>query len=264
MPYAKIDKDGNVVKFPVRVSPLQPTPSNFVDVDIAERIPKNLKWYQGALWDTVDKVGDKYIVNYKVVESYPPNSIEKKKAFESHVSSLRKKTNQYYQMGRITKEQVESNNLTLDTVNPDNESTYDQTETLEFNMYARIDADGNVLEFPVVLKNYRETEENIVKVDTEKNKPKDLKWYQAAWYDNAVKDGEEYVANYTIGDRKFSSVEESSLSFKYFIEMYKGKNELRYKEESITKEQYDANLTVLNSINVEDRNCYDDFDKLVF
>lgn len=264
MPFAKIDKDGNVVQFPVRVPPLQTIPEDFVDVDVTTRVPSNLKWYQSAWWDTVDKIENKYVVNYIVRDSYPPNSLEKKKAFQKHVESLRRKIDQYLFDGKITQEQAEENHYILDIVNPDDETTFDKIEELEFNMYARVDADGNVVEFPVTLKQIKGMDPDMVVVNTEKYKPTNLKWYQGAWWDTAVREGDEYFAQYRIDTKKFTSSEERKNVFQYFVDMNKGKNQYRFDQNLITEEQYNANLSILNAIDVTDESMSDEFDKLVF
>lgn len=264
MPFAKIDKEGNVIQFPVRVPPLQTIPDDFVDVNISLRKPTGLKWYQSAWWNTVEKIDDKYVVNYVVGDSYPPNSIEKKKAFQKHVESLRRKINEYLFAGDITQEQAEGNNYILDIVNPDDETTYDKIEELEFNMYARVDADRNVVEFPVSINQFREIESDIVVVDIRKYKPTDLKWYQGAWWESVVQEDGQYFAKYRIDTKKFTSSEERVEVFKYFVDAFKGKNQYRFDQQLITEEQYNANLEILNAIDVTDETMSDEFDKLVF
>jgi hypothetical protein len=264
MPFAQIDQDGNVIKFPVRVPPLQSIPKDFVDVDIITNRPMDLKWYQSCWWDTVERIDDKYVVTFKILDSYPPNSIEKKRAFQKHVESLRLKIDRYLNTGGITQEQADENNYILDMVNPDDETTFDKIEKLEFNMYARIDTNGDVVEFPVSLNKLREVESEVVEVDIRKYKPSNLKWYQGAWWDNVVREDDKYFAKYRIDTKKFTSSEERESVFAYFVEYYRGKNEYRFNEKLITEEQYNANLVILNGIDVKDESMSDEFDKLVF
>lgn len=130
--------------------------------------------------------------------------------------------------------------------------------------YAKIDSEGNVIEFPISARNFQQLDDSYVELDTYKFKPKDLKWYQGAWYESVEKVDDTYCVRYRIGNKKFSSDEEKENVFKYFIEAKRGKNQLRYDNNQITKEQYAANLAILDSIKTNDPSFYDDLEKLIF
>lgn len=129
---AKVDSNGDVVKFPVYIRGLQPVLQNHVFVDTQSRFPNDLKWHEGAWWDGIERDGDKYIMNYRVGEKYAPNSIEKKEAFQRVFTEKRFVNQLLFDNEKITKEKFDSNNLKLDMTNPDDEETYELLNQLEF------------------------------------------------------------------------------------------------------------------------------------
>jgi hypothetical protein len=132
MIYAKIDSEGNVIKYPVRIRPLQPLLGNLVEVDLITRKPENLKWYESIWYDGIERVDDKYIMNYRIGELFDPNSQEKRERFQQVVGSLRIKNMYMFDQELITKEKFDSNNLKLDMTNPEDEQTYNLIDELEF------------------------------------------------------------------------------------------------------------------------------------
>jgi len=132
MSYAKIDGDGNIIKYPVLFRPLQPIPSNHVLVDIETNLPKNLKWYETAIVQGITRDGDKYIMNYTVGDAYPPNSPAKKEEFRRQLYVRRMMNLDQFKNELIDQEKFDSNNLKLDMTNPDDESTYPLLDELEF------------------------------------------------------------------------------------------------------------------------------------
>jgi hypothetical protein len=132
MIYAKIDSDGNVIKYPVRIRPLQPVLGNLVEVDTISRKPENLNWNQSVWYDGIEKVDDKYIMNYRIGELFEPNSQEKRERFQQVVRALRLKNIYMFDQELITQEKFDSNNLKLDMTNPEDEQTYNLIDELEF------------------------------------------------------------------------------------------------------------------------------------
>lgn len=127
--------------------------------------------------------------------------------------------------------------------------------------YAKVDSNGNVVEFPyrqlVRLMPGATIPEDAVEVDTETQKPTDLKWYEAVWYNEIARTGDTYVASYTRGEKKWASVEEKKKTLSNLIEMAKQRIKLLQ----------DANkkataLAVLDTINVEDEQTYDNYHNL--
>lgn len=132
MIYAKIDSDGNVIKYPVRIRPLQPVLGNLVEVDTISRKPENLNWNQSIWYDNIERVDDKYIMNYRIGELFEPNSQEKRERFQQVVRALRLKNIYMFDQELITQEKFDSNNLKLDMTNPEDEQTYNLIDELEF------------------------------------------------------------------------------------------------------------------------------------
>jgi hypothetical protein len=132
MIYAKIDSDGNVIKYPVRIRPLQPVLGNLVEVDTISRKPEKLNWNQSIWYDGIERVDDKYIMNYRIGELFAPNSQEKRERFQQVVRALRLKNIYMFDQELITQEKFDSNNLKLDMTNPEDEQTYNLIDELEF------------------------------------------------------------------------------------------------------------------------------------
>ncbi len=106
-------------------------------------------------------------------------------------------------------------------------------------MYARVDIDGNVTQFPVYSINNISIEDfllneslpsDIVEVDIVTNRP-DETWNQKLIYSNVENVGGEYRLNYTTSE-KFSDLESKKNGIAKLIEQYSNQNELRYKQTS--------------------------------
>lgn len=131
-------------------------------------------------------------------------------------------------------------------------------------VYAKIDAEGNVIEFPyreltkpALQGRNSEVPEDAVEVDTTSRKPTGLKWYQGIWYDQVEREGDSYVLEYTVAEKKWSTPEEKKNTLATLIRMAKTKID------TLTdKEAKEANLAVLETINVNDETTYDNYHNL--
>lgn len=89
--YAKIDSQGNVIEFPVfsedpiSLLPNKPLPSDWVEVDTETNKPKP-SWNIRLDYDRIERVGDKYILNYISSEQYL--DFESKKAGITHLLKI--------------------------------------------------------------------------------------------------------------------------------------------------------------------------------
>lgn len=128
--------------------------------------------------------------------------------------------------------------------------------------YAKVDLNGDVIEFPCI--SIDDENSIYVEVDDYKLKPEKFKWYQSIWYDSVQREDDKYYAVYRIDNRKFTDAKEKKEVFKFFIEASRGKNQKRYDDGGITKEVYDANLAILENIDVNDPASDDDLEKLTF
>lgn len=98
-------------------------------------------------------------------------------------------------------------------------------------MYARIDNDGNVIEFPVLDSTLQFPNQtipsDIVEVDVETNKPQTT-WNKILKYDNIENVGGSYILSYIIEDR-FSNIEDKKKFIKNLIKQYSDQNEKTFK-----------------------------------
>jgi len=75
MMYAKINEEGNVVEFPYRdlsrpdFLPEQELPADAVEVDTETNRPQDA-WDKKLFYDNVEKMGDKYVLNYRIEERF--------------------------------------------------------------------------------------------------------------------------------------------------------------------------------------------------
>ena len=75
MMYAKIDSQGNAVEFPYRelsmpdFRPEQEIPADAVEVDTQTNRPAD-EWDKKLFYDNVEKIGDTYILNYRIEERF--------------------------------------------------------------------------------------------------------------------------------------------------------------------------------------------------
>lgn len=99
-------------------------------------------------------------------------------------------------------------------------------------MYAKIDSQGNVIEFPV--RNYdsfsplsSETlSDDIVEVDTETNKPQTT-WNQILNYNGIENNNGNYILNYTISER-YSDLDSKKKFIEKLINQYQDQNEKKF------------------------------------
>ncbi len=132
MIYAKVDSEGNVIKYPIRVRPLQPVPGNCVLIDTDSKRPSDLKWYQSCWYDKIEREGDKYVMTYIVKNLSNISEEQLKSTFISLFDQHRKLNEDLFSTGKITKEQFDKNTNLLDLTNFDDPKTYELIEKLEF------------------------------------------------------------------------------------------------------------------------------------
>lgn len=130
------------------------------------------------------------------------------------------------------------------------------------SVYVKVDGQGNVLEFPYRIRDIRNIPEDAVKCDTVSQKPK-VKWYQGLWYDRVEKDGDNYVVYYTIGLKKYSSEQEKKQVLTTLIAQSTIDSQRSLNSGRITQEQYDNNMSILASVDVNDESTYDNYDNLI-
>jgi hypothetical protein len=128
-------------------------------------------------------------------------------------------------------------------------------------VYAKVDQEGNVLEFPYRFRDLRKVPEDAVKCDTVSQKPK-VKWYEGLWYDRVEKEGDNYVVYYTVGLKKYASDMEKKQVLTTLIAQARIDLQAALDSGKITKKQYDSNIKILNSINVDDETTYDNYDNI--
>lgn len=127
---------------------------------------------------------------------------------------------------------------------------------------ARVDTDGNVIEFPYRVGHLRAMPNDAVVCDTELRK-QPVKWYQALWYDRVEKEDGNYVVYYRVGTKKFSSDAEKSNVLSYFVNLGKENSNAALQEGKITQEQHASNIALLDAIVVEDSDTYDKYHDIV-
>lgn len=133
------------------------------------------------------------------------------------------------------------------------------------NYYAKVDAQGDVVEFPYsdlmreINRRARDTviPEDAVEVDMTSRKPTGLKWYQGMWYDQVQREGDAYVLTYRVAEKKWSTPEEKRNNLATLIRM--AQQEIDKLTDTEAKE---ANLAVLDTINVNDETTYDNYHNL--
>jgi hypothetical protein len=129
--YAKIDSSGQVTKFPYRLTRDEENniPADVVEVDTrTNRIP-DLKWYEGMWYDQVIKVGGTYQVTYtKGLKKYSTDQ-DKKQTLSILVRDALLKNTSELQNGNITEETYQSNIAILNSIDIDDETTYDLYNT---------------------------------------------------------------------------------------------------------------------------------------
>ncbi len=130
--YAKIDDLGNVIEFPFKDISRNVVNKNIVEVDDITYKPSNLKWYQAAWYDVVEKIEEKYFIKYRIENKKFNDDEEKKQCFSYHIEMYRGKNKKRYEEQEITLEQYESNNVILDNINLNEEKCYDDVYKLIF------------------------------------------------------------------------------------------------------------------------------------
>jgi hypothetical protein len=130
-------------------------------------------------------------------------------------------------------------------------------------IYAKIDENGNVLEFPYRIERLREVPSDAVEVDSQSQKPS-TKWYQGLWYDRVEKEGDKYVLYYTIGNKKYQSDQHKKETLSLLLKQAQENNQKALNASKITEEVYQNNISIIESVNVNDESTYDNFDGLVY
>ena len=132
MIYAKIDESGQVVQFPYRLKKNEERnlPTDVVEVDTTTNKLTELKWYEGMWYDQINKVGDTYQVTYKKGLKKYSSDQEKKQVLAILVKDAKTKNASELQKSNITQEQHDSNLAILNSVDVNDESTYDLYNTI--------------------------------------------------------------------------------------------------------------------------------------
>ena len=127
--YAQIDSEGNVVTFPyhdaINLLPNQDLPEDAVVVDTQSQKPTGLKWYQACWHDRVEREGENYVVYYTTGEKKWANPEEKKKTLNTLIRMDK------MDIQKLQDEDAKTANLAvLDTIDVDDETTYDNYHNL--------------------------------------------------------------------------------------------------------------------------------------
>ena len=95
-------------------------------------------------------------------------------------------------------------------------------------IYAKIDEQGNVLEFPYIIEVIQDIPADAVEVDTTTLRPP-ITWNQKLMYDSVIKNEDNtYTLSYTTGVR-FSTFEDKQKYMKVAVEQNKKQNEKTFK-----------------------------------
>jgi hypothetical protein len=129
-------------------------------------------------------------------------------------------------------------------------------------VYAKVDEQGNVLEFPYRFRDFRKVPDDAVKCDTQSQKPT-VKWYEGLWHDRVEKEGEQYVVYYTVGLKKYSSVDEKKQTLRILVSQARVDSQNSLSAGKIDSAQHDANIAILDAINVDDETTYDSYNDIV-
>jgi len=132
MIYAKIDESGEVLQFPYRLKPNEERniPGDVVKVDTITNKLTGLKWYEGMWHDQINRVGDTYQVTYKKGLKKYSSTEEKKQVLKTLVADAKVKNTTELQKANITQEQHDNNLAILNSVDVEDESTYDLYNTI--------------------------------------------------------------------------------------------------------------------------------------
>jgi len=103
-------------------------------------------------------------------------------------------------------------------------------------MYARINENGDIVEFPIpnldILRFRESIPDDVIEVDTETNKPS-VTWDKTLLYDGIENINGSYILNYTITER-FSNFEDKRKCVQNLITQYNKQNEAKFN--SLVKE----------------------------
>ena len=103
-------------------------------------------------------------------------------------------------------------------------------------MYARINENGDIVEFPIpnldILRFGESIPDDVIEVDTETNKPL-VTWDKTLLYDGIENINGSYILNYTITER-FSNFEDKRKCVQNLITQYNKQNEAKFN--SLVKE----------------------------
>lgn len=130
MIYVKVDGEGNVLEFPYHFGPrVLEVPDDARPVDTSsQKIPT--KWYESLWYDYVERQGDNYVVHYtKGLKKYA-NDAEKKNTLSILIRDANIKNAELLKDGIIEQSVFDSNKQILDSINVDDESTYDLYDTI--------------------------------------------------------------------------------------------------------------------------------------
>lgn len=125
------------------------------------------------------------------------------------------------------------------------------------SVYVKIDENGEVVEFPYRDIDFMNTPEDAVLVDTQTNKPTDLKWYEGIWYDELLKVDGTYQVTFARGMKKYSSEEEKKSTLSILVADAQQENMFKFNRGVIKTEIYESNKQILDSINIDDESTYD-------
>lgn len=128
-------------------------------------------------------------------------------------------------------------------------------------VYVKVDANGNVLEFPYRFRDIRKVPDDAVKCDTISQKPK-VKWYEGLWHDRVEREGDKYVVYYKIGLKKYGSVDEKKQALTFLIAQSRIDSKTALDSGKITQKQHDINIEILNSVDVNNEKTYDNYDNI--
>ncbi len=126
-------------------------------------------------------------------------------------------------------------------------------------VFAKIDENGDVLEFPYRVLDMRRMPADAVLCNSQVKKPTNVKWYEGLWYERVEREGDEYVVYYIKKPKKFFSEDEKKNTLKTLIAQAINDSERALSEQKITFEQHNANLEVLHTIDVDDESTYDNY-----
>ena len=129
-------------------------------------------------------------------------------------------------------------------------------------VYAKVDEQGNVLEFPYRFRDLRKVPDYAVECDIQSQKPT-VKWYEGLGHDRVEKEGDQYVVYYTVGLKKYSSDAEKKQTLCVLVSQARVDSQNNLAAGKIDSTQHEANIAILDAINVDDETTYDSYNDIV-